>query len=164
MGWTFGGHLVVIGWLVGGRGRVVLKTFRRLERKRTQASLCAPPGHGLQGVPRVKAIHNVKERYFSKEQRKNISPCAPVVKGRNPPRWPVSPKLYPYDGAARFQARSALCCGANTPQTARDDVRKPRNTALSGRFSRPLGASEGLADGQASPAPSLLPRKREKRS
>ncbi len=34
----------------------------------------------------------------------------------------------------------------------------------SGRFSRPLGASEMLADADASPAHLLLPRKREKRS
>ena len=40
IGWILGGHLVVIGWLVGSRVRVVFKTFRRLEGKRTQARWC----------------------------------------------------------------------------------------------------------------------------
>ncbi len=79
---------------------------------------------------------------------------------------------------------SASRRGVRAPQAARDDVRKPRNAAIRVAFPAPLGgrggaprircrgdtprwplgASGRLSDGPPSPAPPLLPRKREKRS
>ena len=61
----------------------------------------------------------------------------------------------------RLGARRALvsCTTSGARRRPEASQRRP-----SGRFSRPLGASGRLSDGRPSPAPPLLPRKREKRS
>ncbi len=47
----------------------------------------------------------------------------------------------PYDGVARFPARSAARRDAGASQAARDDVRKPRNAALRVAFLVPSGVA-----------------------